>query len=186
MKHDEDTVTNNKFFDERDSKKNMPECRRMRNLRRKNMLHNFKQTRLYVPEGELRKRLLHEFHDMPLAGHNVVCATMAELQKRYFWPCMGVNVEEYVKTCVKCEMAKHSTPPKIGTLRPLPIFKQNIYSISMDFITSIPKVAGDDAIMVIVCLLGEWSAFVPCSKQATVEAVARLFLDNWVRYRRFP
>ena len=47
MKHDENVVTNNRFFDERGSKKNPPEGRRMRNLRRKNGLHYFKQTRFY-------------------------------------------------------------------------------------------------------------------------------------------
>ena len=56
----------------------------MKNLRRKNGLHYFNQTRLYVPAGELRKRLFHEFHNTPLAGHKGVRATMAELQKRYF------------------------------------------------------------------------------------------------------
>lgn len=186
MKHDEDAVTNNKFFDAKGTSKNQPGGRRMRNLKRKNGLHYFKQTRLYVPDGELRKRLLHEFHDTPLAGHKGVRATMAELQKRYFWPCMGADVEEYVKACVKCQMAKHSTQPKIGKLRPLPIPKQNFYSISMDFMTGIPKVGNDDAVMVIVCRLSKWSAFVPCSKQATAEEVAQLFLDHWVRHRGFP
>lgn len=186
MKQDEDAIMNNRFFDARGSKKNNPGCRRMKMLRRKNGLHYFKQTRLYLPEAELRKRLLHEFHDTPLAGHKGVRATMAELQKKYFWPCMDVDVEDYVKTCVKCQMSKHSTQPKIGKLRPWPIPKQNFYSISMDFMTGIPKVAGVDAIMVIVCRLNKLSAFVPCNKQATAEEVAPLFLDNWIRYKGFP
>ena len=91
---------------------------------------------------------------------------------------MGADVEEYVKPCVKCQMVKHSTQSKIAKLTPLPISKQNFYSISMDFMTGIPKVAGYDAIMVIVCRLSKWSVFVPCSKQATAEDVAQLFLDN--------
>lgn len=95
--------------------------------------------------------MLHEFHNTPLAGHKGVCATMAKLQKRYFWPCMGADVDEYVNACVKCQMVKHSTQPKIGKLKPLPILKQKNYSISMDFLTNIPKVAGNDAIVVIVC-----------------------------------
>jgi len=102
MKQDEDAMTNDRFFDERGSKKNSPGGRHMKNLRRKNSLHYFKQIWLYIPEGELRKRLLHEIYDTPLAGHKGVRATMAELQKRYFWLCMDADVEEYVKTCVKC------------------------------------------------------------------------------------
>ena len=56
----------------------------------------------------------------------------------------------------------------------------------MDFMTGISKVAGDDAIMVIVCRLSKWSAFISCSKLVTAEEVAQLFIDNWVRFRGFP
>lgn len=79
MKHDEDAVINNQFFDERGSKKNLPGGRRMKNLRQKNELHYFKETRLYMLAGELRKILLHEFYDMPLAGYKGIRATMAKL-----------------------------------------------------------------------------------------------------------
>ena len=78
---------------------------------------------------------------------------MAELQKTYFWLCMGADVEEYVKTCVKCQMTNYSTHPKIEKLKSLPILKQYIYSISINFMTNIPKVAINDAIIVIVCRL---------------------------------
>ena len=182
MKQYENAITNNRFFNERGSKKNPPGGRCMKNLRRKNGLHSFKQTRLYIPEREFRKRLLHEFYDTPLVGHKGVRATMAELQKKYFWPCMVADVAE----CVKCQMSKHSIQPKTGKLRPLPIPKQNLYSISMDFMTGILKVAGMDAIMVIICRLCKWLAFVPYSKQTTAKEIAQLFSDNWVRHRGFP
>ena len=77
MKHDKDAVINNQFLDEWGSKKNVPGSRRMQNVRRKNELHFSKQTRLCIPEGELRKRLLYKFHDTPLTGHKEVHATMA-------------------------------------------------------------------------------------------------------------
>lgn len=63
LKHDKVAVIINRFFGKRGLKKTSPESRRMKNLRRNNGLHYFKQTRLYVPAEELRKRLLHEFHD---------------------------------------------------------------------------------------------------------------------------
>lgn len=124
MKHNEDAVTNNQLFDERHSKKNLPGGRCMKNLKRNNGLHNFKQTRLYLSAGELKKRLHHEFHDTSLARHKEVRATIAKLQKRYFWPCMGADVEEFIKICVKCQLMKHSTQLKIKKLRFLPIPKQ--------------------------------------------------------------
>ena len=50
---------------------------------------------------------------------------------------MGADVEEYVKTCVMCQMSKHSTQSKIGKLRYLLIPNQIFYSISMDFMTGL-------------------------------------------------
>ena len=99
---------------------------------------------------------------------------------------MGANVEEYVKKCVKYQMIKHNTQPKIGKLRALPIPKQDFYLISMDFMTGVLKVAENDAIIVIVCRLNKWAAFMPCAKQATAEDVVQLFLNNWVRHKGFP
>lgn len=84
MKHDEDAVTNNHFFNKRGSKKDPQGGRRIKTLRRKNGLQYFKQTQLYIPAGNLRKMLFQEFHDTPLAGYKGVRATMVELQKRYF------------------------------------------------------------------------------------------------------
>ena len=69
-------------------------------------------------------------------------------------------------------MTKYNTQSEIKKLRPLPIPKQNVYSTSMDFMTGIPKVEEKDVIMIIVWRLNMWTAFVPCSKQATAEKVA--------------
>ena len=48
IKPDDDAVTNNQFFDERDSNNTLPEGRCMNNLMRNNGLHYFKQTWLYI------------------------------------------------------------------------------------------------------------------------------------------
>ena len=87
---------------------------------------------------------------------------------------------------VKCQIVRHITQPKIGKLKPLSIPKQKIYSISMDFMTEVSKVTGNDVIMVIFCRLNKWSVFMSCSKQVTAEEVAQFFLDNRVRHRGFP
>jgi hypothetical protein len=191
MKTDADAIDNNAYFDSRKKKggkfiTTRQGGRRIQNLKRKDGLHYFKQNRLYIPEGDLRKRLLYNFHDTPLAGHKGVKATLAELQRKYFWPCMGADVEDYVRTCTKCQMSKHSTQPKLGKLRPLPIPKQNFQSLSMDFLSGIPCVNKHDAIMVVVCRLTKWAAFVPCNTRDTADRIADLFMDQWVRYHGFP
>ena len=67
---------------------------------------------------------------------------VAELQRKYLQPCIGVNVETFIKACVKCQVNKHSSQPKIGKLRPLSNPRQNLEFISMDFMKGIPKTRG--------------------------------------------
>lgn len=94
----------------------------MKNLKRKNGLYYFKETRLYVPAEELKKNCFTSF--TTCLWRNISSSRYnGRTLKRYFWPCMGADVEEYIKTCVKCQMTKYSTQSKIKKLRPLPIPK---------------------------------------------------------------
>lgn len=66
-----------------------------------------KGRRMYVPKvGELRKTLLHECHDTPWAGHPGWHRTLALLERRYSWPNMRDEVEEYVTTSLICQQDK--------------------------------------------------------------------------------
>lgn len=46
-----------------------------------------------------QQRLLFEYHYSGLAGHPGAEGTLQALQERFYWPQMGRQVEEYVKTC---------------------------------------------------------------------------------------
>ena len=78
---------------------------------------------------------------------------------------MGADVEEYVKSCVKYQMTKRNTQPKIENLRSLPLPKQ-YYLLNIDGLYDGQlEDGGYDAIMVIVFQWIKWATFVPCSKQ---------------------
>lgn len=53
-------------------------------------------------------QLLHEVLDTTLVGHKGVYATMANLQKKCFWPCIGVDVKKYMEAYVKYQTISHS------------------------------------------------------------------------------
>eukprot|EP00983_Pelagomonas_calceolata_P082118 1155819-Pelagomonas_calceolata.AAC.1 len=76
--------------------------------------------RLYIPQGELRHRLMHEAHDTPIAGHLGRAKTLERLVRQYFWPRMSADVHYYTSTCPTCQKAKTSTTKPIGLLHPLP------------------------------------------------------------------
>lgn len=70
MKEDLDTIIDNHLLDGRKNLVNDPIVSKLvHQVKRRNGLHYFKQTHLYISEGVLQKELLHDYHDTPLAGH---------------------------------------------------------------------------------------------------------------------
>ncbi|KAK3029580.1 hypothetical protein RJ639_038331 [Escallonia herrerae] len=60
---------------------------------------------------------------------------LALLQQDYYWPQMGDEVQEYVKTCLTYQQDKVERKKKAGLLQPLPACKRSWVSVSLDFIT---------------------------------------------------
>ncbi|KAL0348240.1 UNVERIFIED_CONTAM: Transposon Tf2-11 polyprotein [Sesamum angustifolium] len=108
-----------------------------------------KGNRLYVPKGgDLRKSLISECHDTLWAGHPEKSAPMR-------W-CSGPTIGHrcgtmsYVRTCLICQQDKADHQKKAGLLQPLPIPKRPWESVSMDYISGLPKVGDLGTIIVVV------------------------------------
>ena len=110
-----------------------------------------KRNRLYVPRsGDLRKGLIKECHDTLWAGHPGIHRTLALLERGYYWPRMGDDVEEYFRTCLICQQDKVERAKPLGLLEPLPVPERPWESVSMDFISNLPKVGTLGSILVVV------------------------------------
>jgi len=71
----------------------------------KNIL--FYQGRNYVPNDlELRKHIIHKYHDTITAGHPGELKTFNAVRRHYWWPGMCIFVKNYVKGCGKCQQFK--------------------------------------------------------------------------------
>ncbi|KAL0355493.1 UNVERIFIED_CONTAM: Transposon Tf2-12 polyprotein [Sesamum radiatum] len=100
-----------------------------------------KGNRLYIPKGgDLRKLLISECHDTLWAGHQGEERTYALVHRAYYWPQMRDDVETYVRTCLICQQDKADHQKKAGLLQPLPIPTRPWESVSMDYISGLPKV----------------------------------------------
>jgi hypothetical protein len=72
-------------------------------------------------------------------------------------------------------------------LKPLDIPDNRWYTVTLDFITDLPKSANaNDCILVLVDKLTKYVHLVPCRKTSTAEDVARLFLSHVYQYHGFP
>ncbi|KAI5652974.1 hypothetical protein M9H77_30161 [Catharanthus roseus] len=79
---------------------------------------------------------------------------------------------------------EQNAPP--GLLDPLPIPKRPWESVSMDFITSLPKSEGFGSIIVVVDRFSKYATFIPAPTDCTAEETARLFLKNVVKLWGVP
>ena len=105
--------------------------------------------------------------------------TGQQISRHYWWPRWGKDVRDYCQQCPECQANKPRTirlnpPPDKIPFPPYPW-----YTISMDFITSLPMTRRrKDAIMVVVDYYTKMGHFIPTTTTATASQTARLFFDR--------
>jgi hypothetical protein len=63
--------------------------------------------KIYVPhDDELREEIIHLSHDVPMAGHPGEYCTQEIIERNYWWPRMGNQIKEFVRTCEPCQKSK--------------------------------------------------------------------------------
>eukprot|EP00798_Chlamydomonas_sp_ICE-L_P009632 gene9632-7546_t len=152
-------------------------------LEKRNDLWYFKG-RLCVPNiPELRLRILHEYHDVPSAGHPGFHKTLNAVADKFWWPRMTRTVRSYVASCPTCQRTKPSSMCSPGQLRPHDVPSRPWSHVSVDLITDLPRsVCYDgvtyDAIATFVCMLTKQAIFVRINKTITAPQLANVYLDG--------
>ena len=139
-----------------------------------------KEGKAVVPDVHgLRAHILQELHDSPYAGHQGVKRTLALVRRHYWWPTLNDDVERHVLTCHLCQKNKARNTKPAGLLQPLRLPQSAWHTVTMDFITQIPKTTrGYDAIFVVVDKLTKMVHLMPTTTQATAAQTAKLYADN--------
>ena len=77
-------------------------------------------TQIVVPK-KFRSRILKEYHESLAAGcHQGSDRLFQAIRQKYYWKRQYTDIQEYQKTCVKCQKASHYHPPK-QPLHPLEV-----------------------------------------------------------------
>jgi hypothetical protein len=151
------------------------------------LLYKDNGTKLCVPQGKLRLVILHDAHDSISAGHLGIDKTVEHMQRRFYWPRMRQDVQEYVRSCGSCQRNKKSTQKPIGKLCPTEVPERRWEHVTMDFVSALPRTReGFDAIFVVVDKLTKQVVFVPTATDATAADTARLYLKNVYRHHGLP
>lgn len=147
-----------------------------------------RDNKIVVPDvGVIKRKILSRLHDSASAGHGGVSKTIELVGRSFWWPTWRKYVKEYVLKCLCCQKNKSSTQSPAGLLQPLPIPDHAWGSVSMDFITQLPKTkSGKDAIVVFVDRLTKMTHFAAVKTDFTAEQVADVFFARIISQHGFP
>ena len=152
------------------------------------MLHH--QGLPYVPEI-IQTELISRHHDDPLTGHFGIKKTRELIARKYYWPMLRRDVENYVKGCDVCLALKAVRHKPYGDLQSLPIPTHRWKDLSIDFVTGLPILMdckGDsyDSIFVIVDRLTKMVHYKPVKVIIDTPGLAEVIIDVVVQHHGLP
>eukprot|EP00253_Pinus_taeda_P006607 PITA_06607 len=146
------------------------------------------QKKIYIPnQSSIKEKILDENHRSPYAGHPGYQKLITSLRKEYYWPGMKKDVVEYLARCLECQQVKAEHQHPAGLLQLIPIPEWKWETITMDFITGLPKSKrSNDSIMVVVDKLSKSAHFIPVQSTYRAAQIANIFMQNIFKLHGLP
>jgi len=144
--------------------------------------------RVCVPGGPLfRRQILKEGNHSLYSIHPRMTKMYKDLKESFWWNGMKSNVTDFVAQCLVCQKAKIEHQRLRGTLQPLEVPQWKCDSISMDFVTHLPKsTRGHDSVWVIVDRLTKCAHFLPINQKWSMDKLAETYVREVVRFHGVP
>jgi hypothetical protein len=131
--------------------------------------------------------VLRRLHDTPLAGHLGQKRTLELVQRKYYWPKMKTDIEDYCLRCTQCRKNKAETHATFGSLMPLAPAERPWSRVGIDLITDLPKTKnGHDSIQVHVDHFGKGIALAATKKESGAKDAAILARKNVISKKGIP
>ena len=147
----------------------------------------FRLTKFCVPKGNFREQLLHDYHTVPCSGHLGELKTRNRIEPLYYWKTLRKDVKAYVGSCPTCQAIKSVNHKPYGYLQPIPPPEEKWKTISMDFVTPLPKTKnGHCGILNVVCKLSKMLRIICLPEKLNAEKVALLFKEHVYRHYGLP
>jgi hypothetical protein len=140
-------------------------------------------------EEELKRNILHQYHDHGMAGHPRISNTITTIMREFWWPEIQQFTATYIRGCAICQSTKPNTtrpkPPMMPITHNQP--QHPFQTIAMDLITDLPISRGYDSILAIVdhgC--SKAAIFLPCHKAIDAVGVASLYAKRVFPFYSVP
>ncbi|GJY95027.1 putative reverse transcriptase domain-containing protein [Tanacetum coccineum] len=136
--------------------------------------------RIWVPlVGGVRTVIMDEAHKSRYSVHPGADKMYYDLRDMYWWPGMKRDIATYVSECLTCAKVKAEHQRPSGLLQQPEIPEWKWESITMDFITKLPRTRnGHDAIWVVVDRLTKSAHFLAIREDYSTEKLARLYTNE--------
>ncbi|TYJ99707.1 ty3-gypsy retrotransposon protein [Cucumis melo var. makuwa] len=127
---------------------------------------------LCVPtDSAVKTELLIEAHSSPFSVHPRSTKMYKDLRLVYWWRNMKREMADFVSRCLVCQQVKAPRQKPAGLLQPLSVPGWKWESVSMDFITGLPKTLKDySVIWIFVDRLTKSTHFIPGKSTYTTNA----------------
>ncbi|GFX78746.1 retrovirus-related Pol polyprotein from transposon 412 [Trichonephila clavipes] len=137
------------------------------------------ELRVYIP-GSLRKDIMKEFHDLPLAGHLGKRKTYLKLRDTCYFPFMRKYIFEYVSTCDRCQKFNYKNALPAGRLMPI-VSKYPNEIVTLDLVGPHPASRPEryKFILVITDHFTKWCELIPLRK-ASAQTIANAFFNTYI------
>ena len=140
----------------------------------------------YVSEI-IRTELITRHHDNLLVGYFGIKKTCELIARKYYWPTLRRDVEDYVRGCDVCLALKAVRHKPYGDLQSLPVPIHCWKDLSMDFVTGLPistdwKGDSYDLILVIVDRLTKMVHYKPIKVTINAPGLAEVIINIVVRH----
>jgi transposase InsO family protein len=119
-------------------------------------------------------------------GHSGVNRSAKYIRRWFWWPGMADNVEEFCKSCGRCQTTKTPRDKRPGWLHTMPIPARPWESIGMDFTGPFVEVGGYNYILLVICRMTVMVHLIPTQTNATAKQVAEIYVKEVVRLHGIP
>jgi transposase InsO family protein len=119
-------------------------------------------------------------------GHSGLNRSMKYVQRWFWWPGMADDIEEFCKSCGRCQTTKTPRQKSPGWLHTMPIPSRPWESIGMDFTGPFVEVGGFDYVLLIVCRMTGMVHLIPTRMDATAKQVAEVYVKEVIQLHGIP
>ena len=126
-----------------------------------------------------KNKIIEYYHDSPIGGHGGLKKTYRRIKAKYSWKGLKKDVQNYIKTCLKCQLNKNKRKTKI----PLKItsYSENVFQrLYIDIVG--PIIATENSNCYILTMMDELTRYLVAVPLKKIDAitVADALVNNFI------